>query len=523
MNSTAETANGVVRGVRNDGVLSFKGIPFGAPPVGDLRFAPPVPAQPWTGERDCSRYTTVSLQPRDALSIMIPACESNYYDPGAAHDEDCLNLNVWTPGPNGRRPVLVWIHGGAFLTGSGTSSWTEGASFARDHDVVVVTINYRLGALGFLAIEDPETETGLVTNSGLLDQVAALRWVHQNIAAFGGDPERVCIFGESAGAMSVSTLLGTPTAASLFSRAIMQSGSAGMCLDMATARSIGERFAAKLGIPYDGGTLAELRRVDVARLTGAQAALTSELGVPFRPVVDGHHLPIPPLEAIAAGSATSVPLLVGTNTDENKLFRLLTRAPGQAEDDLPDRLAACFRSSVAESEGAALLRADLLRIYRALAHDDADAWDIVATDRMFRAPAQELVEAQAKAEGTVFSYEFGVTSPVCDGQLGSCHALEIPFVFGNLRNPGVAEFIGDDVAPGSVAAIVSAAMTASWAEFAREGQPMSPDLPPWPQARPGSGQQMYFGADTHVRDDPHQSRTLFWIENKHLTRRPFDL
>jgi para-nitrobenzyl esterase len=523
MNTILETADGVVRGLSDDGVLSFKGIPYAAPPVGDLRFAPPAAPQPWPDERDCTRYTTVSLQPPDPLSVMIPACESNYYHPGTVQGEDCLNLNVWTPALNGSRPVLVWIHGGGFLTGSGTGLWTEGTAFPRRHDLVVVTINYRLGALGFLAIEDPQSETGYLSNAGLLDQVAALRWVRQNISAFGGDPERICLFGESAGAMSVSTLLGTPAAAGLFSRAIVQSGGAAMGQGIATARLVGERFAAKLGIPYDGSTLAALRRVDLAKLTAAQAALTSEMRVPFRPVVDGHHLPISPLDAIANGSAASVPLIVGTNTDECTLFRLLAEAPDQADAHLAGRLTACFSSSAAQSQDVTRLVEGLLRTYRALAQDDVHAWDIVATDRMFRVPARELMETQSKAGGPVFSYEFGVTTPVCDGELGACHALEIPFVFGDLRKPGVVEFIGDDIAPGSVDARVSAVMNGTWAEFARRGQPVHPDLPYWPEFQPGAGQQMFFGADTRVREDPHQARTLLWIENQNLTRRPFDL
>ena len=454
---------------------------------------------------------------------MIPACETNYYAPGTAQAEDCLNLNVWTPALSGSRPVMVWIHGGGFVTGSGTGLWTEGRAFARRHDVVVVTINYRLGALGFLTVEDPQNETGYACNAGLLDQVAALRWVHENISAFGGDPERICLFGESAGASSVTTLLGTPSAAGLFSRAIVQSGGGGLCHDLAGARSTGEQFAAKLGVPYDRGTLAALRRVDAATLLAAQAALTAEARVPFRPVVDGHHLPATPLDAIASGSAVSVPLIVGTNTDESKLFRLLAEASGKPDVNLADRLTACFTDSAAESRLVAQLIQELLRTYRALAVDDADAWDIIATDRTFRTAARELMETQSKAGGAVYSYEFGVTTPVCDGKLGSCHALEIPFVFGNLRNPGVAEFIGNDVAEGSAAAVVSAAMNATWAEFARAGQPVLGEIPPWPQFRPESGRQMYFRADIQVRGDPHQARTLLWMENQQLTRPPFDL
>ncbi len=474
MDARAETATGKVRGQSDDGVLTFKGIPFAAPPVGELRFAPPVPPQPWVAERNCTRYTTVSLQPRDPLSDMIPACESNYYAPGTAQAEDCLNLNVWTPALTGSRPVMVWIHGGGYVTGSGTGLWTEGTTFARRHDVVVVTINYRLGALGFLAIEDPQSESGYACNAGLLDQVAALRWVHDNISAFGGDPGRVCLFGESAGASSVTALLGTPSAAGLFSRAIVQSGGGGLCHDIAAARSVGERFAAKLGIPYGRGTLAALRRLDAATLSAAQAALTAETRVPFRPVADGYYLPVPPLEAIAGGSVAAVPLIVGTNTDENKLFRLLAEASGKPDVNLAYRLTACFtRSAVLSQRGAQLVQ-ELLPAYRALAPDDADAWDIVATDRTFRAAARELMETQSKAGGVVYSYEFGVTTPVCDGELGACHALEIPFVFGDLRKPGAPEFIGNDVAQGSVAAVVSAAMNASWAEFALGGRPGTP-------------------------------------------------
>jgi para-nitrobenzyl esterase len=522
MSPTVDTMNGVVRGLSDHGILIFKGIPFGAPPVGDLRFAPPVPPQPWSGERDCTLYTTVSLQPRDPLSVMIPACESNYYDPDVVQHEDCLNLNVWTPALSGSRPVLVWIHGGGFLTGSGTGLWTEGETFARHHDVVVVTINYRLGAFGFLTVEDPQSETGYLSNAGLLDQAAALRWVHENIGAFGGDPERICVFGESAGAMSVSTLLGTPSAAGLFSRAIVQSGNASMHRDMDAARSAAQRFVGKLGIPYDKTALAALRSLDATTLAAAQAALVSEMRLPFMPVVDGRHLPTPPLEAIANGSAASIPLIVGINTDENKLFRVLAQAPPQLEDGLADRLTACFTNSNDQSRNVASLVEEMVGAYRALAQDDRDAWDIICTDRMFRVPARELMDAQTKAGGKVFSYEFGITTPVCNGELGACHALEIPFVFGNLRAPGVVEFIGDSIGPGSMAANVSSILNAGWADFARQGRPALPGLPTWPEFQPESGQQMYFSADTRLREDPHQARTLLWIENQCLTVRPFD-
>jgi para-nitrobenzyl esterase len=465
----------------------------------------------------------ISLQHLDPMATMIPGCEWNFYHPGAVQGEDCLNLNVWTPGQTGSRPVLVWIHGGAFLAGSGTGLWSEGATFARSHDVVVVTINYRLGALGFLTLEDPQSELGYVSNAALLDQVAALRWVRDNISVFGGDPRRVCVFGESAGAMSVSTLLGTPSAARLFSRAIVQSGHADLHQDMTAARSVARRFATKLGVPYDETTLATLRRVDAAKLMSAQAELTSETPMPFTMVVDGQHLPTSPRDAIATGAAASVPLIIGTNADENKLFRALASGPAVPPGRLSDRLMALFTGTTAQSESPAALVEQLRQTYQALAQGDDDAWDIVATDRMWRAPVRELMDTYATAGGSVFSYEFALTTPVRDGKLGACHALEIPFVFGNLRQPGVTEFIGNDITPGSVAASVSSMMNATWAEFARQGRPVQPDLPVWPEFKQGSRQQMCFSADTHLREDPHQARTLWWIEHEPLTQPAFEL
>jgi para-nitrobenzyl esterase len=323
--------------------------------------------------------------------------------------------------------------------------------------------------------------------------------------------------------MSVSTLLGTPSAAGLFSRAIVQSGHADLYQDMDEARSVSRWFATKLGVPYDETTLATLRRVDATKLMSAQADLTSETPVPFTMVVDSHHLPIPPIDAIATGATASVPLMIGTNTDENKLFRALAWGPTVPPGGLSDRLAALFIDTTPQSERPAALVEHLLRTYQALAHGDDDAWDIVATDRMWRAPVWKLMDAYASAGGSVFSYEFALTTPVRGGILGACHALEIPFVFGNLRQPGVTEFIGDDITPGSVAASVSAMMNATWAEFARQGRPVHPDLPVWPEFKQGSRQQMCFSADTHLREDPCQARTLWWIEHERLLQPAFEL
>src|SRR5436190_7760967 len=219
--SLVETQNGTLGGKVGDGVHVFRGIPYAAPPVGSLRFKPPRPVKPWSGVREAIAFGPVACQQPSPLEGMFAAQQQEM-------SEDCLFLNVWTPGPdNGRRPVMVWIHGGAFVSGSGSTPWYNGTSFARTHDVVLVTINYRLGALGFAHLADVLGDKYAGSgNNGILDQIAALGWVRDNVALFGGDPGNLTIFGESAGGMSVGTLLGTPAAAGLFHRAIPQSGAA---------------------------------------------------------------------------------------------------------------------------------------------------------------------------------------------------------------------------------------------------------------------------------------------------------
>ncbi len=306
-------------GADGNGVHVFRGIPYAAPPTGPRRYRAPQPPDPWTDVRECLDAGPVAPQPPSPFEAMLGA-------PSPHWDEDCLTLNVWTPGlDDARRPVMVWIHGGAFVNGSGSTPWYDGTRFAQHGDLVVVTINYRLGALGFLHLapfdRDRFADAG---NCGLLDQIAALEWVRDNIENFGGDPSRVTVFGESAGGMSVGTLLGMPAAQGLFARAIVQSGSASFVADEARATRIAERLLAKLDL--DPSRVDEIETIPAQAVVDAQSRLYDEEArtqLPFVPVVDGLHIPRPPLEEIAAGDAGDVPLLIGTNAHEMTLFLLL--------------------------------------------------------------------------------------------------------------------------------------------------------------------------------------------------------
>ncbi len=397
----------------------------------------------------------------------------------AVTSEDCLSLNVWTPGlDGGRRPVMVWVHGGSFTGGSGSDGFYRGGLLAREHDVVVVTINYRLGALGFLGhpalAEEGQTWldgsawTGWA-NWGVADQVAALAWVRDHVAGFGGDPGNVTVFGESAGGMSVSALLAVPAAAGLFHRAVVQSGppftgSASFAVERA------ERIAGHLGVPC---TRTGLGGVSAERLVGAVAELAASGdgagGLQLMPVVDGGLLQRLPLDAVAAGSVADIPLLVGTTRDEWTLFavadpRFATLAADRlrrwVQRLLPDPAAAD-----AVIDGVRRARAD-----RGESVEPRDLWTAIATEYVFRVGSVALADAHATAArpgvGT-FTYLFTWPSPLFDGLLGSCHALEIPFVFGSVRSPDVQGFSGG----GEAALALSSVMRRSWASFARTGVP----------------------------------------------------
>ena len=457
-NVVVTTRQGQVRGQVRGGVVAFKGIPYAAPPFGPNRFQPPRPPERWDGVREALEYGRVAPQPPYA-----PPFDQLLGDQGRP-GEDCLNLNVWTPDPSGGGlPVMVWIHGGSFVRGSGALPTYDGSRFARD-GVVCVTINYRLGADGFLYLGDG------IANRGLLDQVAALVWVQENIRAFGGDPARVTIFGESAGAFSVATLLSMPRARGLFRRAIAQSGAAQHTSSVPTAQLVGRNLADKLGV---APTMAAIAAVSLERLVEAEAELGTELAVRpdparwgevssnamiFEPVVDGEVVPGRPIERIVEGAAADLDLMVGTTTEEWRFFLV----PGGAIDRVTeDRLAATARLMGLDVEHT-------LAVYRATL-PRATSGDLLAaliTDWFFRIPAIRLAEAHAQHGSSSYVYEFAWRSPLFDGRFGAVHALEIGFVFDNLGRAGAMTLAGREP-PQALADV----MHRAWVAFATGGAP----------------------------------------------------
>jgi para-nitrobenzyl esterase len=464
MGPIVETRSGRVEGFASGGVLHFRGIPYARPPVGKRRFRAPEREEPWAGVRSAREFGASA--PQRPLALPLPGM-----DVGPC-DEDCLTLNVTTPGPaSGRLPVLVWIHGGGFVIGSGSQPLYDGTALARRGEVVVVTINYRLGPLGFLFLGDlcPELE-GAVGNCGLRDQVAALEWVHENAAAFGGDPENVTIFGESAGGMSVATLLGMPAARRLFARAIAQSGAAHNVHSRETATRVAEEVLGEIELPRARAAEA-LRALPPDKLLDLHQQTVLRLGsavglLPFQPLVDGDSLPEQPLAALRDGHSAGVDLLIGTTRDEWRLFQFLDPSLAKLDEaGLEARLAAQHPGADA---------AALLATYRRLrpAARPQDLLFAIETDRVFRIPAIRVAEARAAQPGATYLYRFDWESPALGGALGACHAVELPFVFGALGAPGAEFFAGK----GPEAEQLCARTMDAWIAFARRGDPSHPEL-----------------------------------------------
>jgi para-nitrobenzyl esterase len=502
MSHIVQTTHGQLLGAVEHGVHVFRGVPYAQPVGGAHRFQRPQPVEAWDGVRDATAEGLIQHQ------VPMPP---PFGGPLPPMGDDSLNLNVWTPDPTSAGlPVFVWIHGGAFNAGSGIEPVYNGTSFARD-GVVCVTINYRLGVQGFLHLADHFPQFPDSGNLGILDQVAALEWVQANIAAFGGDPARVTIAGESAGGMSVATLLALPAAKGLFAQAIPQSGAGHNGIEAGTASKIALDFLGRIGVrPGDADALLALSS---EQLLEAQAAMVGELmtsgqsdlygdpsaiAMAFQPTYGTAVLPERPIDAIRAGSSADVPVLTGTTMEESLVFVVAMAA--MFGDEKLHQVAANLFGDPAKGDAA-------IAQYKA-ARADRPAHEAIAameTDRMFRVPAVRLADAQSSHNPNVWMYRFDWRTPVFGGMIGACHALELPFAFDTLDSSLAAMFCGPD-APQSVAD----AMHAAWVAFVTHGDPGHAGIPTWPRYEPGMRQTMHFAAACAVDSQPNAAELALW-------------
>lgn len=498
-----ETQYGKVAGAASDGALAFKGIPFAAAPVGALRWQPPQPPAAWAGVRPAKEWGKQAWQPAvenaGMLSFVFNARNAAY------RSEDCLQLNVFTPGTvAAKRPVLVWIHGGGFAGGTGGTPVYDGTRLAMRGDVVVVTINYRVGALGFLHLH--ELTGGRIPatgNEGLLDQVQALRWVRDNIAAFGGDASNVTVFGESAGAMSVGALLALAPAKGLFQRAMLVSGAASAAQPLPRAMEVAEGLLGKLDLSPKSN-VDKLLALDPAVLTeAAQGYKAAGGGMTFQPCIDGALLTELPLAAVRNGAADGTPVLVGTQRDE---WRGFTRAnPLTAnldEDGLLQEVAKNVQGAQTLVDGYRRIRGG-----RGAAADPVSLFAAIETDRKMRMPAIQLAEALAERGQAAYHYIFTGESPWDGGALGSPHAIIIGFVFGtHAFSDESAAFFGR----GDAADALSNHLQDAIAALAATGCPCTEALAGW-QAYDGTTRSTaIFGHPVAVAAAPYEEERLLW-------------
>ncbi len=464
--------SGPITGVVIDaeaGVRAYKGIPFAAPPVGHLRWRPPQPVAPWTAPRTCDSFGPMCPQPD--VPLLVPKKEGN-------RSEDCLYLNVWTTAkPGAKRPVMVWIHGGGCTIGAGSLPVYDGTDFARD-GVVLVTINYRLGPFGFLAHpglsrENPNKVSG---NYGLLDQIAALKWVRRNIKVFGGDPNNVTVFGESAGGVCINALLVSPPARGLFQRAIMQSGTAvGVRQHLNEGRKTAAAQGLRIARDLNAANVDELRQKTAAELLRAARPRVGFLGkgTAFGPIIDGFVLPDAPVKLMAAGKAHPVPVMLGTNADEATLFA----------SQMPVRKALGYRLVVRmiyQNDAKSVLKLFPVKP----GQDPKPQLYKLVTVSAFVAPTRVVARLAAKQGMPTYLYHFSRVAPAAkQSGMGATHGIEIPYLFGTSKR-----LLREDTD-----LELSRRMRRYWIQFAASGKPDGDGLPAWPAYTAAKDQHLEFG------------------------------
>ena len=504
-----EIATGKVRGASTVGIHSFKGIPYGVLPAGRNRFMPPEPAQPWAGVRDALAYAGHAWQlpnrpkRRPVLETLLGPADTT------PENENCLTLNVWTRGldDGAKRPVMVWLHGGAFGYGSGNRAVTDGANLARRGDVVVVSVNHRLNIFGFLHLADIGGPAWAHSgNAGMLDIVAALRWVRDNIKPFGGDPGNVTIFGESGGGGKVSVLLAMPAARGLFHRAIIQSGAAIRVSTRERANALAEAVLKELGVGRNECERLQILPAD--RLLAAIAPAARAVGrsrwplldrYDFGPVVDGSDLLQHPAEPDAPALADEIPLMVGGTREESAFFLADDDAVwngGLSEAELRQRVAAIAGDKTD----------DLLAAYRRAMPMASPADRLIAalTGSNFWIRSVLLAERYAPLRrAPVYMYSLDWQSPAHDGRVKAHHAMDLPFVFDNVD-------VADTTAGAPGARELAARISATWITFARNGIPGNPATPTWPAYTKTDRATMILDTDCCVVRDPDREARLLW-------------
>jgi para-nitrobenzyl esterase len=492
---TVETESGNVRGLVSSAIRQFKGVPYAASTAGANRFQRPQPAKPWAGVRDCFGYAPVSPQvPSDIGNDYARLVQFDLNVAVGGMSEDCLHLNIWTPGtgPDEKRAVLFSIHGGGFAIGSGNNPMYDGAKLANFGDVVVVSVTHRLASFGFLNLADiePAGEWRDSGACGILDLVAALQWVRDNIANFGGDPERVMIFGQSGGGWKVSALLGMSAARGLFHRAAVQSGSLLKHASREDSARVSDAFCRKLGLSKP--RLSDISGIPWTKLLAAQTEIGAHA---FAPVLDGVNFAADPFDPAAPLQSADVPLIVSTTLDDAGLFfdnfeltetglkGLLVQRYGTRAD----RLLNLYRQHF-PSKSPYLLHAQMI------------------TDAGFRRFANSQAERKAdQARAPVYAYLWQWNSPAFDAKFGAAHAMDVAASFHNDRDAILGAGSRD-------AHTMCSTLASAWVNFAKTGNPNNTNLPNWPNFDPQRRSTMIFGTDTRVMNDPYAEIRAFWSD-----------
>jgi len=512
---TANVTGGAVRGYLSAPGAVFKAIPFAAPPLGDLRWREPQPVPPWRGVRDATQYSAACVQnPLGTGAFLAPLARRYGVDfptPKWNLSEDCLYLNIWTPEWPVKEPthaVMFWMHGGSNRIGSGNEPGYDRAELAK-HGVLVVTINYRLGALGFFAHpeltrESPHRSSG---NYGLLDQIAALRWVHDNIAAFGGDPARVTVFGESAGAIDAGMLMCSPLARGLFARVIMESGPV---LGIAYAHSLrqAEQFGQRVATRAGAASIQRLRALPAQAILAA-AASAAKQGPNPEFVLDGWVLARTPQAVFAAGAQQPAGLIIGNNGREASVFHGASGASLPADQGPLKTLRISYGHLAPVAMAAYVVDTHLGRAAA------ADEW---LNDALMACPSAAMASLNAAAGHASFVYRFLRSIPgKGENELGSFHSLELPYVFGALHHPAWSwlTFAKLDEA-------LAAAIQSYWTNFAKTGDPNGPGLPPWRPFTANSDRYMEFGNDGRAQPRQGGRPTFCSLDIPKLKQRLLD-